>query len=148
MGTAEWECKGEECRAAWSLYVELVTRVTIEPLGDEKGLLREALTSLYSLFESTRQILREAGPDVGASKKSVGGIAIGVLNRGLRPFLTEWHPRLKDWESQRATGVSPKEHEDRWPDASRLRQGLIELQRELKKYAQALELIVGLEPQS
>jgi len=147
MGTAEWECKGEECRAAWSLYVELVTRVAIEPLGDEKGLLREALSSLYSLFASTRQILREAGPDVGASSKSVGGIAIGVLNRGLRPFLAEWHPRLVNWESQRAAETCPKEHEDHWPDAPKLRQALHELQSELQKYARALEVIVGLEPQ-
>jgi hypothetical protein len=59
------------------------------------------LNSLYSLFGTTREILKEAGPDVGASRHSVGGIAILVLNNGLRPFLARWHPQLQVWESQR-----------------------------------------------
>lgn len=84
-------------KAAWELYVELVTRVAIEPLQLNHGLLRESLSSLYSLFPTTRQILRQAGPGVGASRHSVGGIAIAVLNKGLRPFLAKWHPLLLVW---------------------------------------------------
>jgi hypothetical protein len=101
IGSAEWEADKTERRAAWSLYVELVTRIAVEPLEGEEGLLHEALNSLYSLFGTTREILKEAGPDVGASRNSVGGIAIAVLNRGLRPFLTKWHPRLQVWEAKR-----------------------------------------------
>jgi hypothetical protein len=58
--------------------------------------MREAMNSLYSLFGSTREILRKAGPTVGASHDSVGGIAIAVLNKGLRPFLSKWHPLLQE----------------------------------------------------
>ncbi len=50
--TGTWEPNDTERRAAWELYVELVTRVATVPL--EYGLLREALTSLYSLFSSAR----------------------------------------------------------------------------------------------
>jgi len=67
IGSAEWEADPTERRAAWSLYVELVTRVAVQPLETDQGLLREALTSLYSLFGTTREILKDAGPDVGAS---------------------------------------------------------------------------------
>ena len=102
IGGAEWEADPAERRAAWSLYVELVTRISVQPLGHKEGLLREALSSLHSIFGSTRQILREAGPDVGGSYESVGGIAIAVLNRGLRPFLAKWHPSLQAWEVQRS----------------------------------------------
>ncbi|MFN6236143.1 hypothetical protein, partial [Microcystis sp.] len=101
IGSAEWEADPTERRAAWSLYVELVTRIAVEPLEGEEGLLREALNSLYSLFGTTGEILKEAGPDVGASRNSVGGIAIAVLNRGLRRFLAKWHPRLQVWEAKR-----------------------------------------------
>jgi hypothetical protein len=80
IGSAEWEADKTERRAAWSLYVELVTRIAVEPLDGEKGLLREALNSLYSLFGTTREILKEAGPKVGASHRSVGGIAIAFLH--------------------------------------------------------------------
>jgi hypothetical protein len=83
----------------------------VEPLADNEGLLREALNSLYSLFGTTREILKEAGPDVGASHDSVGGIAIAVLNNGLRPVLSKWHPLLQTWESQRPPHLSAKVHE-------------------------------------
>jgi hypothetical protein len=86
-----------------SLYVELVTRIAVQSLEFDQGLVREALNSLYSLFGTTREVLKAAGPDVGASKNSVGGIAIAVLNNGLRPFLAKWHPVLQAWEARRKT---------------------------------------------
>src|SRR5688500_11600764 len=101
IGSAQWEADPTERRAAWSLYVELVTRIAIQPLEIDQGLVREALTSLYSLFATTRATLKEASPDVGCSRESVGGIAIAVLNNGLRPFLAKWHPLLQTWDAQR-----------------------------------------------
>ena len=101
IGGAEWEADSTERRAAWSLYVELVTRVAVQTPELDIGLSREALSSLYSLFGSARQILRDAGPDVGCSRESVGGIAIAVLNLGLRPFVSKWHPILQTWENHR-----------------------------------------------
>jgi hypothetical protein len=80
ISSAEWEADKTERRAAWSLYVELVTRIAVEPLAQEEGLLCEDLNSLYSLFGTTREILKEAGPKVGASHRSVGGIAIAFLH--------------------------------------------------------------------
>lgn len=81
IGSAEWEADTTERKAAWSLYVELVTRIAVQSLEVDQGLVREALNSLYSLFGTTREVLKAAGPDVGASKNSVGGIAIAVLNK-------------------------------------------------------------------
>lgn len=43
-----WEPNDTERRAAWELYVELVTRISVVPLRD--GIAREALTSLYAIF--------------------------------------------------------------------------------------------------
>ena len=97
IGSAKWQVDQTERNAAWSLYVELITRIAVQPLENDKGLIREALNSLYSIFSTTREVLREAGPCVGASRQSVGGIAIAVLNYGLRPFLTKWHPLLQEW---------------------------------------------------
>ncbi len=143
IGSAEWESDLRERRAAWSLYIELVTRIAVQPLEVDEGLLREALTSLHSLFATTRQILKEAGPDVGVSRASVGGIAIIVLVDGLRPFLSKWHPLLQAWESQRPVGLSPKEHEQNWSEVSKLRSELESLRKELEKYAYALAIIAG-----
>jgi hypothetical protein len=145
IGEAEWEADPTERRAAWALYVELVTRISVQPLDTGEGLAQEALTSLYQLFGVTRQILRDAGPDIGASRDSMGGIAIAVLNRGLRPVLAKWHPLLQAWEAQRAPSVSPREHERAWPEEIRLRGDLERLRVQLAEYAQALALVAGIE---
>jgi hypothetical protein len=143
IGSAEWEADSTERKAAWSLYVELVTRIAVQPLETDQGILREALTSLYNLFPVTRQVLKEAGPDVGASHDSVGGIAIAVLNNGLRLFLAKWHPLLQTWEAQRPPHLSPKEHEQNWSEEAKLRQELELLRKDLEQYANALAIIAG-----
>jgi len=80
-----------ERRAAWELYVELLTRISVVPLAQREGLLREALMSLYSLFDTTRQILRTHGPDIAEPKRdgeySLGFLAVAMLNFTLRPLL-------------------------------------------------------------
>lgn len=143
IGEVEWERDEAERDAAWALYVELVTRTAVAPLPDGEGVLREALSSLHKLFSVTRKVLRAAGPDAGAARQSVGGIAIAVLNRGLRPFLDKWHPALAAWEASRPAGMSPGEHERRWGDD--LRRELAALRTDLQAYASALAQLAGVD---
>jgi hypothetical protein len=141
IGEIEWEADPAERRAAWALYVELVTRVAVQPMAGGEGLVSEALSSLQQVFPATREILRDAGPEVGAARDSIGGIAIAVLNRGLRPFLAKWHPLVQAWEAERPAGLSPAEHEQRWPPE--LRAELAGLRADLAQYADALATLAG-----
>lgn len=145
IGSATWEADPTEQNAAWELYIELVTRVAVQSLDAQQGTAREALNSLYSLFGSTREILRKYGPRVGASRESVGGIAIAVLNQGLRPFLSKWHPRLQAWEARKNDNLSPQEHEKTWEQEPAIRTELEKLRQELATYAHALAVISGVE---
>lgn len=145
IGSMSWKVDTRQKKAAWSLYVELVTRIAVQSLEVDQGLVREAMNSLYSLFGTTREVLKAAGPDVGASRDSVGGIAIAVLNNGLRPFLAKWHPLLQAWEGRRPVGVSPKEHEQSWSEEPKLRSELEVLRGGLEDYAKALAVIAGVE---
>ena len=145
IGSMSWKVDTTQKKAAWSLYVELVTRIAVQPLEVDQGLVREAMNSLYSLFGTTREVLKAAGPDVGASRDSVGGIAIAVLNNGLRPFLAKWHPLLQAWEARRPVGVSPKEHEQSWSEEPKLRSELEVLRGGLEDYAKALAKIADVE---
>lgn len=144
VGSVELTPDATERNAAWSLYIELITRIAVQKLRDDEGLMREALTSLYSLFPTTRQILKDAGPNAGISRNSVGGIAIEVLNIGLRPFLAKWHPLLQEWEVKRGEGISQKEHEKLWPLERELRGEIETLRSDLKLYADALERIADI----
>src|SRR3954464_14153058 len=119
-----WKPNEDERRAAWELYVELATRISVVPLKPSEGLLREALSSLYSLFDITRDILRRYGPAVARPRPegehSLGELAVLVLNYQLRPPLSRWHPMLDLWQTQRPDGRSQAGHEDFWEDASQL----------------------------
>ena len=133
----EWKEDPAQRNAAWAMYVELVTRVSIQTLDVDDGILREALDSLYALFAVTRDVLREDGPKVGASKDTVGGIALIVLNQVLRPFLTKWHRRLTEHEK---TNKPEREWEHEMAcraELERLRGGLVTYANTLRKISGA-----------
>ena len=146
-----WEPNDLERRAAWDLYVELITRVSVEELRSGEGILREALDSLYSIFDSTRVILKTYGTEVAKPRKkandySFGQLAIIILNKVLRPFLTKWHPLLEEYESKRPGSMSIKEHEDKWQLNSQMRTDLHEVRRVLIKFSYFLAIIADVIP--
>ncbi len=145
-----WEPDDHERQAAWEMYVELVTRVAVVPLGPDEGLLREALASLYSLFDTTRSILRAHGPGVARPKGdgtySFGHLAVIVLNDLLRPVLAKWHPLLLDHEANRASDRSQVDHERGWPRAAELRSVLADVRGSLEQYANLLACAAGAPP--
>lgn len=143
VGELEWEPDESQRKAAWELYVELATRVAVQPLDLDEGSVREALNSLFSLFATTRDVLRRAGPGVGAARTTVGGIAIIVLNNGLRPFLSKWHPMLQAHEVLRPPSISPKEWERSWKHEAALRGELEALRARLSEYAASLATMAG-----
>jgi hypothetical protein len=145
VGEIEWEPDESQRRAAWELYVELATRVGVQALDLDQGCVREAMNSLYSLFGTTRDILRRAGPGVGASRATVGGIALIVLNSGLRPYLSKWHPALQAHEVLRPPTTSPRDWERTWEKEPALRGELEALRGRLEEYGRVLAKMAGVE---
>ena len=142
-----WQPDESERKAAWEMYVELVTRVSVVEIQPEESLLREALSSLYTLFGTTRQILRDYGPSVaqpkGEDKLSFGYLAVTILNVVLRPILSKWHPLLLDYENKRPNTVSPLEHERQWDKHDELRQELNQARTILIEYTNLLAEVAG-----
>lgn len=145
-----WAPDDAEREAAWEMYVELATRVTLIPLAPDNGILREALTSFYSLFGTTRQILREHGPRVARPARegdlSFAAIALAVLNGAIRPLLTRWHPELTAYEQQRPTDRTVIAWERSWPSADHLRQELETSREVLLDYADLLAKVSDVSP--
>ena len=54
IGSASWEADPTERNAAWELYVELVTRVAVQRLEPQEGLVREAMNSRSASARGTR----------------------------------------------------------------------------------------------
>ncbi|MFK4224990.1 hypothetical protein [Streptomyces sp. NPDC019890] len=117
------------------------------PVRADEGLLREALTSLYSLFDSTREIPRRHGPEIAEPKRdgqyNFGYLAVAMLNLGVRPLPASWHPALEDWEGRRPSDRSRHDYERAWPEADRLRTALDDTRRVLTAYADLLATACG-----
>ena len=127
--SAEWSPKQGDRSAAWKMYIELLTRITTQALPNEVGNEKAALESIYSIFDSTRSVLKEQGPDCIEFSK----IAIGVLNQVVRPFTTKWH-------NKGLTGAFECETE-----CKNFRKELAKLQADLRKYIGALADLAGVE---
>ncbi|WP_260610621.1 hypothetical protein [Streptomyces sp. WAC06614] len=142
-----WEPVDAEREAAWELYVELATRISVVELGEDEGLLREALSSLYTVFATTREILRRYGPAVAPrvapGKVTFGVLAVNVLNLSIRPLLSKWHPLLTAHEATRGTSVDPVAHERRWARSAELRAEIESVRKVLLSLAQALNEVAG-----
>lgn len=145
-----WKPDESERNAAWEMYVELITRISVVELKSDEGLLREALSSLYTLFGTTRTILRKYGPSIaqpkGKDDLSFGYLAVAILNTVLRPVLAKWHPMLRDYESTRSGSVSPLEHERQWDKHDELRQVLNDVRGTLIEYTDLLAEVAEVPP--
>lgn len=126
---AEWRPTDCDQQAAWELYVELITRVCTQPISTLEGEEKAALTSVYSLFPITRQILRTQGRQC----KEFSKISVIILNQIVRPFTSKWHQE----EQKGAFSDEAKRKE--------FREELVPLQKQLRLYTQLLAEIAEVE---
>lgn len=122
---AEFSIKNADQNAAWELYIELLTRVITQPLPEKDGIEKTALDSIYSLFPTTREILKKSGRKCDAFAR----FAIPVLNQIIRPFTAKWHKRYEEKEF----------------DKKLFRAELKTLQQDLRQYSKALADMAGVE---
>ena len=115
--------------AAWEMYIEMLTRIVTQPLPAAAGDEQTALDSVYSLFATSREILRRRGPDAAEFSK----VAIPVLNQVVRPFTAKWHKESLGGAFQ---------HEGKRRE---FREELASLQEELRNYNRLLAEIAGVE---
>ncbi|MFE3174527.1 toll/interleukin-1 receptor domain-containing protein [Amycolatopsis sp. NPDC059090] len=137
----------EERRTAHRILNELTSRVSLHELPDGEGLLRDALSSLHTLFDRIRQICGEVDPDTLRPSTPVRP-GLATLTRRLqddilRPFLLYWHPRLSDHHELRPSDVGSHAHELAWPLQTQLRSEFSKLQLSIAEVADELAVLSG-----
>lgn len=139
-----WYPIESERRAAWDMYVEIVTRIPVAYVKPQMGSLRISLSSLYKLFDVTREILRKYGSSVARPRVegqlSFGYLSINVLDLILRPFMMKWHPLLADYESAKKKSDSPQDHEKKWARYEEFNKAMNEVRGSMIQYARLLAL--------
>ncbi len=126
---ADFQPRDPDRAAAWDLYVELLTRVTTQGLPVEDGDEKTGLDSVFSIFPTTRSILRQHGSGCGEFAK----LAIPVLNQIIRPFTARWHKRSLAGAFQDEAACAE------------FRAELTELQKQLRNYTKALADMANVE---
>ncbi len=126
---AEFDLNDVDKDAAWSLYIELLTRTTTQALQNEHGDEKTALESIYTIFPLTRKIIKKHGKKCISFTK----IAIVVLNQIIRPFTAKWHR-----ESMAGAFSCPNK-------CNEFRKELSQLQKDLSKYTKLLADMAGVE---
>ncbi|NEB81399.1 toll/interleukin-1 receptor domain-containing protein [Streptomyces sp. SID14478] len=138
-----------ERMAAYDLQVELVTRIGFQELAPGTGSLREALASLKSLIDFTRQTLHAynialtEGAGARSAPASAESLAYDLVNRVIRPFTSLWHPALAAHEAARPADITPLAHEAAWTQAESMRAELALLRAPLMRIADGLGEISG-----
>ncbi|MBW7942019.1 MAG: hypothetical protein H3C64_06355 [Candidatus Kuenenia stuttgartiensis] len=125
----EWKPKDEDKDAAWELYIELLTRITTQPLPKEHGDESTALDSIHSIFNLTREVIKRRGRLCIEFTK----IAIVILNQKIRPFTAKWHKLMIDKAFENPT------------KCAEFRKELEELQKILLIYTKMLADMSGVE---
>ena len=125
----EWNPSEPDKNAAWDLYIELLTRITTQRLDTKHGDEATALASVFSLFSTTRKIIKDNGKDCIEFTK----IAVVILNQKVRPFTAKWH---------KASVVGDFAKDE---TCQSFREELSELQSVLSTYTQMLAEMAGVE---
>jgi hypothetical protein len=137
-----WYPTENERKAAWDMYVEIVTRVPVAYVKPEIGLLRINLSSLYKLFDVTREILRKYGPSVGRPRVegqlSFGYLSVKVLDLILRPFMMKWNPLLAEYERIKTGSDSPQDYEKKWARYEEFNEAMKEVRETMMQYVSLL----------
>lgn len=120
LGSVKLKLRSDQRKTAWTVFVELSSRITcwsLEQNGRKTGELGAALTSFHSVFQTVRAAQGERPPwqkSNDANEASLETLLSALLNRALRPLLSTWHPRLDAWKK----GGEP---EALWPLADHCR---------------------------
>ena len=86
-GQEKWDPNAEDRNAAAMLHVQMISRITTQPLGYLEGVEKTALRSVYNLFDHTRTICT-----AHCEARHFSILAWYVLNTHVRPFTAKWHP--------------------------------------------------------
>ena len=133
---------------AHKIYIELITRKAAIQIEEEKDVIVEVYNSWYSLFQITRSELKSFNgkllKDNNTSQELVR-LLTDILNKGLRPHLTEYQARFRKWYSEQLEkneGKSPQIIQSEFEDINELLNSMKEVNKTLIEYSEQLKKII------
>lgn len=133
---------------AHKIYIELITRKAAIEIEEGKDVIVEIYNSWYSLFKITREELKSIDgkliKDNGTSSQLVE-LLTDILNKGLRPHLTEYQAKFRKWYSEQLENdksSSPQIIQSKYEEIQPLMISMKEVNRTLIDYSNQLKKII------
>lgn len=144
IGEFEINPNTEDLQIAHRIWTELKTRKAALPFDAEHDVIIEVYDSWYALFGKTRDLLANIPANLirqDHSTREIVRISLAVLNDGLRPHLTRWQARYRNWYGTQKKELeirSPQEVQKSFPDFAELIEDLKKVNAGLVEYADQL----------
>jgi hypothetical protein len=148
IGKVQLRPREEDIEVAHKIWTELVTRKAALPIDPEHDVISEIYDSWYRLFGRVRDLIAEIPARLvreDPATQQLVRIATESLNNGLRPHLTRWQARFRNWYASQAEALktkSPQEVQREFPEYGELIVDLQRVNRELMQYAGELQKLV------
>ena len=149
IGTVKITPTWEDVQIAHQIWTELVTRKAAVRIDPEHDVICDIYDSWYSLFQRVRMLVGEVPGKCIRREKStqeIVRVAIDTLNVGLRPHLTKWNARYRNWwenTKEALKDMTPQEHQKQFPAYSELLSEMEEVNDKLIQYANELQKLVN-----
>lgn len=133
---------------AHRIYIELITRKAAIEIEEDKDVIVEIYNSWYSLFQVTRNELKSIDgkliKDNNTSSQLVK-LLTDILNKGLRPHLTEYQAKFRKWYSEQLENdksSSPQEIQSKYEEIGPLMTSMKTVNHTLIEYSKQLKKII------
>ena len=149
IGSAELRPTLEGVDIAHKIWTELVTRKAAIPIDEDNDVIVEVYNSWYAMFGRIRLLVADLPAHLVRNDKATQElirIATDTLKLGLRPHLTKWQARFRNWYEQQTDELKLRapqdvqkdfpEYEDLMADLKSVNANLIQYAEELQKISQ------------
>ena len=140
-------------QVAYAIWVELSTRKIGLPIDFDHDVIVEVYDSWYNFFSVTRDLVK--GVPVNQVKRdstqAIIKLSIEVLNEGLRPHLTRWQARFRQWyerelakhdEGEDGVVLDPQEVQAKFPKYEQLKADMLRVNEALIRYRRKMHELV------
>jgi len=149
IGKVEIEPNNEDIQIAHKIWTQLVTRKAAIQIDPKKDVIVEVYDSWYSLFTEIRTLISNVPvPQLKRSKSTqeLVRIATSTLNDGLRPHLTTWQAKYRNWYKNnldQLKELTPQELQEKFPEFDLLIGDMIRINNQMIEYANELKKMIN-----
>ena len=136
---------------AYKIWVELSTRKIGLRIDLDHDVISEIYDSWHDFFAITRELIKDipVNKAKNQSTQQIITLSIDVLNKGLRPHLTKWQARFRQWYGNQlektSDDIDPQALQAKYPKFKDLTKDLLIVNARLVKYREKMrELVLGL----